>query len=301
MNGLVQSLRALEQVRAEQVSALELLNAAPPTLDGASYGQAASLARQEQRAAAAALDAVERLLSEGESEQAHKRRRSGLERGDSLDRQRQRQRRRRQSATAERGDSLDRQRRPAAERGDSLERHQRRRLSEERSRERVIARGSLVAARVVADEEWILATVLGFSSERNRYTVQDYDVESGERPTYVLGPRSVVYVSSDPRLGARRVRDDTRTLGTGQRVLALYPRTTVFYQCTVVLPPSLNAASPPDPHAALVFAPGVPPAPARPDPRSNPMYRVRFDDDDDKEVDVPAHLVIAIRTHSTDR
>ncbi|KAI8318412.1 hypothetical protein GQ54DRAFT_314511, partial [Martensiomyces pterosporus] len=31
-----------------------------------------------------------------------------------------------------------------------------------------------------------------------------------------------------------------------------------------------------------------------PDPVRNPMYKVQFDDDDNKEMDVPAHLVITL-------
>ncbi|KAJ1828582.1 hypothetical protein LPJ56_001029 [Coemansia sp. RSA 2599] len=173
---------------------------------------------------------------------------------------------------------------------------------------RPIGKGSLVAARVATagageqGEEWILATVLSYSSDKNRYTVQDYDVESAVRPTYVLSPRLVLFVSSESSAtpsARRRLWDRARNpeMPRGQRVLGLYPRTTAFYQGTVVLPPSLNTL-PSHPSslgaygATLAFAGEHDAAAALPDPVSNPMYKVQFDDDDVKEVDVPAHLVI---------
>ncbi|KAJ2887176.1 hypothetical protein FB639_001425 [Coemansia asiatica] len=173
---------------------------------------------------------------------------------------------------------------------------------------RPISKGSLVAVRVATagageqGEEWILATVLSFSSEKNRYTVQDYDLESDVRPTYVLSPRLVLFVcsefSANPSAARRRLWDRARNpeMARGQRVLGLYPRTTAFYQGTVVLPPSLNT-QPSHPsllgaYGATLVIGGEQDAAAPPDPVTNPMYKVQFDDDDVKEVDVPAHLVI---------
>ncbi|KAJ2232408.1 hypothetical protein IWW45_004992 [Coemansia sp. RSA 485] len=172
---------------------------------------------------------------------------------------------------------------------------------------RPISKGSLVAARVATagageqGEEWILATVLSYSSEKNRYTVQDYDVESAVRPTYVLSPRLVLFVSSESSANPsarRRLWDRARNpeMARGQRVLGLYPRTTAFYQGSVVLPPSLNT-QPSHPsslgaYGATLAVGSEQDAAAPPDPVTNPMYKVQFDDDDVKEVDVPAHLVI---------
>ncbi|KAJ2367011.1 hypothetical protein H4S02_002055 [Coemansia sp. RSA 2611] len=186
----------------------------------------------------------------------------------------------------------------------SHDRASRRDTDDARLAPRVISKGSLVAVRVAtsggeAGEEWILATVLTYSAEKNRYTVQDYDVESPVRPTYVLSPRLVLFVTADPANASTKKPLWNRTrnpeMARGQRVLALYPRTTAFYQCSVVVPPSRNTVI-----SGTLFppAPGVPMGPAdpslnaQPDPIANPMYKVQFDDDDNKEVDVPAHLVI---------
>ncbi|KAJ1731011.1 hypothetical protein LPJ61_002742 [Coemansia biformis] len=168
----------------------------------------------------------------------------------------------------------------------------------------------------MAPEEWILATILSYSSEKNRYTVQDYELESAVRPTYVLSPRLVLYVtepssaaagnsSSNGSSNRRRALWDRTArpeMGRGLRVLALYPGTTVFYQCTVVVPPSLNSTM-----SGLMLppVPGVPMGPpelgasAPPDPTANPMYRVQFDDDGGREVNVPAHLVIPLPRSSS--
>ncbi|KAJ2323453.1 hypothetical protein GGI00_005621, partial [Coemansia sp. RSA 2681] len=162
-----------------------------------------------------------------------------------------------------------------------------------------IGTGSLVAARVSPSindqaELWILATVLSYNSEKNRYTVQDDDDESADRPTYVLPARLVLFVSAEPSAAtpaARRRRwDRSRNpeMPRGQRVLAMYPGTTTFYTGQVAMPPSLNTSSSP----ALGMASLVDPAEPPPDPSSNPMYRVQFDDDEEKERNVPAHLVV---------
>ncbi|KAJ2492594.1 hypothetical protein IWW37_001349 [Coemansia sp. RSA 2050] len=159
--------------------------------------------------------------------------------------------------------------------------------------------GCLVAARVSAAtsdqaELWILATVLSYNSEKNRYTVQDEDDESPDRPTYVLPPRLVIFVSAEPSAAtpaARRRRwDRSRNpeMPRGQRVLAMYPGTTSFYTGQVATPPSLNTSSSPVLGVASLADPAEPP----PDPTSNPMYRVQFDDDDERERNVPAHLVV---------
>ncbi|KAJ2481145.1 hypothetical protein IWW47_005904, partial [Coemansia sp. RSA 2052] len=162
-----------------------------------------------------------------------------------------------------------------------------------------IGTGCLVAARVSPSindqaELWILATVLSYNSEKNRYTVQDDDDESADRPTYVLPARLVLFVSAEPSAAtpaARRRRwDRSRNpeMPRGQRVLAMYPGTTTFYTGQVAMPPSLNTSSSP----ALGMASLVDPAEPPPDPNSNPMYRVQFDDDEEKERNVPAHLVV---------
>ncbi|KAJ2720376.1 hypothetical protein GGI07_004641 [Coemansia sp. Benny D115] len=178
---------------------------------------------------------------------------------------------------------------------------------------RSISKGSLVAAHVPTTggdqaEDWILATVLSFNSEKNRYTVQDYDLESAVRPTYVVSPRLVLFVTAEASTtfsARRRLWDRSRNpeMPRGQRVLGLYPRTTAFYQGTVVTPPSLNTTASnaptvlPPAAGALIGSEqdiGMPP-----DPVSNPMYKIQFDDDDVQELDVPAHLVIPMPRSSS--
>ncbi|KAJ2821818.1 hypothetical protein IWW50_004479 [Coemansia erecta] len=232
------------------------------------------------------------------------RRERDKERERDRDRARDKDRDRDRSRGRERDRSRDHARRSERDSGHA-ERSSRRDADDTRGSMRIISKGSLVAVRVAAPgaeggEEWILATVLSYSSEKNRYTVQDYDVESAVRPTYVLSPRLVLFVTSDPTLASSKKKplwDRSRNpeVPRGQRVLALYPRTTAFYQCTVVTPPSQNTSV-----SGMLFppAPGVPMGPAdpslgaMPDPTANPMYKVQFDDDNGNLVDVPAHLVI---------
>ncbi|KAJ2481227.1 hypothetical protein IWW56_001906 [Coemansia sp. RSA 2131] len=329
---LLDHLKSVEASRSSQVPLLERINHHHDTamlhtqlLDD--YNAATQLAQQEQHSASAALEIVNRLLArmeareaEQEAERQTAKRQKTEQRsspGESYGKDRRMSRsgdsapnleKRRGSETTE---PRDWQRRGSASRDPSgrdtrRDRSRTRDPSRDPRRDapRIISKGSLVAVRVAAagegDEEWILATVLSFSSEKNRYTVQDYDVESAVRPTYVLSPRLVLFVTSDPLLLSTKKKplwDKVRNpeMPRGQRVLALYPRTTAFYQCLVVVPPSLNTSV-----SSMLFppAPGVPMGPADPslgappDPTANPMYKVQFDDDNGNLVDVPAHLVI---------
>ncbi|PIA13578.1 hypothetical protein COEREDRAFT_83404 [Coemansia reversa NRRL 1564] len=254
---LLQHLRTVEQARAEQLAALE------GTEKQSTAERVASAARREQKAADAGLAVIEKLLARvvtaeaSEDTQHAKRRRTG----------------------------------EAGRRGNG-----RREGSSDSAARHVIRRGSLVAASVAQTEGWILATVLAYNSEKHRYTVQDYDVESAERPTYVLPARLVRFVTAAVPRRVPWDRSRNPEISRGRRVLALYPRTTVFYQCVVIVPPSLNNSAsgvpvPPAPGVPMTPAAELNPA-APPDPVNNPMYKVRFDDDDNNEVDVPAHLVI---------
>ncbi|KAJ2676520.1 hypothetical protein GGI25_003555 [Coemansia spiralis] len=235
---LLHQLRDLEHARKDQLPLLEQINTMDtPKKHLSCIDKALGLVQQEQRAAARALDQVKQLL----------------------DQQKMRKQRDNSSRTRSRDAS---------------------------SRLEIIPKGSQVAARVapLGEEEWILATVLSYSAEKNRYTVLDDDQESPVRPTYVLSPRLVLFVTgpagnsnSSSSSGNSRKWDRGRSpeMAKGQRVLALYPRTTVFYQGTVVAPPSSSSA----------LSNGENPS---------PVYRLLFDDDDNQEVDVPAHLVLPI-------
>ncbi|KAJ2816635.1 hypothetical protein FBU31_006507, partial [Coemansia sp. 'formosensis'] len=210
------------------------------------------------------------------------------------DRDRQQQRRRRDNPTGGSSTGSGSNVVEKSSRGPSLSRGRSSGVSEAD-----IGNGCLVAARVspaTSDqaELWILATVLSYNGEKNRYTVQDEDDESPVRLTYVLPARLVLFVSAETNAttpAARRRRwDRSRNpeMSRGQRVLAMYPGTTSFYTGQVATPPSLNTSSSPVLGVASLADPAEPPA----DPVSNPMYRVQFDDDDEKERNVPAHLVV---------
>ncbi|KAJ1663161.1 hypothetical protein IW140_005674 [Coemansia sp. RSA 1813] len=294
MESLLTNLKSLERARRDQLPVLERINqteSEDTTSLRDQYDHAYRLAQQEQRAADAARDQVARLLA------SHEQRKTDLM-------QRSTNKRRRMESRSRERDNRDTSR----EERDSRDRllRGRRELSNNPSNQSksssslvsdsahspptgIISKGSLVAARVApagaASEEWILATVLSYNSEKNRYTVQDDDLESPVRPTYVLSPRLVILVTSETSSSSsrRRLWDRSRNpeMPRGQRVFALYPRTTAFYHGTVVIPPSQYTSSP------LGDSAGA-------DPNTNPMYRLLFDDDDDLELDVPAHLVLPV-------
>ncbi|KAJ1675810.1 hypothetical protein EV182_000517 [Spiromyces aspiralis] len=126
---------------------------------------------------------------------------------------------------------------------------------------------SYVAAHVpnAADQsdEWILAKVkqaLG----NNQYIVEDVD-DGGK---YRIRYNQMLLI--DP---------DRPEIKRGERVLGMYPGTTVFYKASVLAPPSQN----PNPlvNASWVI-PGI---------TIQGAYKVQFDDDDIKEMNIPTHFV----------
>ncbi|KAJ2525336.1 hypothetical protein GGI11_000087 [Coemansia sp. RSA 2049] len=331
MDSLVSTLKTLERVRKEQITVIERLNQIDETeAEGATTTQqqqqenverAGKLAQQEQKAAEAALEQVGRLLQQHEQRAREDKRRRVESRSRERERDRERDReaggdrlRRREHLTQTSGSGSGSS--GAALGSGSVSASQTQTPSAVSSHQRgenggdVISKGSLVAARVApagaVEEEWILATVVSYSSEKNRYTVQDHDLESAERPTYVLSPRLVLLAVSASATGSptaataalsghrrRSLWDRARNpeMPRGQRVLALYPRTTAFYQGTVVIPPSLNGDQAGSASASVSDSAT---SPDSPHPSTNPMYRLLFDDDDNQEVDVPAHLVLPV-------
>ncbi|KAF9400603.1 SAGA HAT/Core module component [Podila epigama] len=129
----------------------------------------------------------------------------------------------------------------------------------------IIPVGHQVAARTPKDkdkqEEWILARVLSYSAEKNKYRVEDDEAdESGKKMTYTLSTRSVIMIMDD--------QDNVPEFPAGHTVLALYPSTTCFYKAVVVQPPSKNKD-----HAT-------------------PVYRIKFDDDGGSERTAPPRMVL---------
>ncbi|KAI8330857.1 SGF29 tudor-like domain-containing protein [Chlamydoabsidia padenii] len=96
--------------------------------------------------------------------------------------------------------------------------------------------GTSVAARQPKqkdkNEEWILAVVLSFHADKNKYQVEDVEQDdNGQKQKYMLPPRNVIAV---PELADLQNIPD---IPSGQDVLALYPGTTCFYRAIVIQSP----------------------------------------------------------------
>ncbi|KAG0313762.1 SAGA HAT/Core module component [Linnemannia gamsii] len=120
----------------------------------------------------------------------------------------------------------------------------------------IIPVGQQVAARTPKDknkvEEWILARVLSYSSDKNKYVVEDDEADDyGKKMTYTLSARSVIMIMDD--------QEAVPEFPAGHTVLALYPSTTCFYKAIVVRPPSKDTG------------------------HSTPLYTIKFDDDEGNE------------------
>ncbi|KAI8341290.1 SGF29 tudor-like domain-containing protein [Chlamydoabsidia padenii] len=83
------------------------------------------------------------------------------------------------------------------------------------------------------NDEWILARVLQFHTDKNRYHIEDVDRdEYGNTQRYMVSPRQVIPIPD--------ITDNRLEYPSGHHVLALYPGTTCFYKATVMVPPSKN-------------------------------------------------------------
>ena len=91
--------------------------------------------------------------------------------------------------------------------------------------------GDMVAALVKSidgDANWILAEIVSYNTNTNKYEIDDIDEEQKERHT--LGRRRVVPL---PLMRANPETDPDALFEKGTLVLALYPQTTCFYQAVV--------------------------------------------------------------------
>ncbi|KAI8061229.1 SGF29 tudor-like domain-containing protein [Thamnidium elegans] len=101
----------------------------------------------------------------------------------------------------------------------------------------ILPYGTSVAARQPKqkdkNEEWILAVVLSYHPEKNKYEVEDVDQDDfGQKQRYMLQPRNVIRIPD---------ADEAKShaeLNPGQDVLALYPGTTCFYRAKIVSTPT---------------------------------------------------------------
>ncbi|KAI9307270.1 SGF29 tudor-like domain-containing protein, partial [Cunninghamella echinulata] len=107
----------------------------------------------------------------------------------------------------------------------------------------ILLPGTSVAARQPKqkekNEEWILAVVLNFHPDKNKYQVEDVEQdEYGQKQKYTLQPRNVIPIptAGDP--------DFLPEIHVGQDVLALYPGTTCFYRATVAQTPNKDMNQP---------------------------------------------------------
>ncbi|KAI7892104.1 SGF29 tudor-like domain-containing protein [Mucor mucedo] len=101
----------------------------------------------------------------------------------------------------------------------------------------ILSHGTSVAARQPKqkdkNEEWILAVVISYHTEKNKYQVEDVDQDDyGQKQRYMLQPRNVI-----PIPDADEARNYTE-LNPGQDILALYPGTTCFYRAKVIAAPT---------------------------------------------------------------
>uniref|UniRef100_A0A4D5R9X3 SAGA-associated factor 29-like protein n=1 Tax=Scolopendra viridis TaxID=118503 RepID=A0A4D5R9X3_SCOVI len=95
--------------------------------------------------------------------------------------------------------------------------------------------GDMVAALAKSsdgDENWILAEVILYSHNTNKYEVDDIDEEQKERHT--LSRRRVVPL---PLMRANPETDPDALFSKGTLVMALYPQTTCFYRALIHEPP----------------------------------------------------------------
>ncbi|CAO3608610.1 unnamed protein product [Mucor fragilis] len=129
----------------------------------------------------------------------------------------------------------------------------------------IFVKGTTVAARQPKEkdksEEWILAVVLQYYADKNKYQVEDVDQDDyGEKQRYMLSPRYVIPVLSS------EAAKSSAEIPAQQDVLALYPGTTCFYKATVIAPPSKS--------------------------KDIKNYRVQFEDDNDEvKYVMPEHVL----------
>ncbi|SAM01509.1 hypothetical protein [Absidia glauca] len=104
---------------------------------------------------------------------------------------------------------------------------------------RIHSPGTSVAARQLKqkdkNEEWILAVVINFYADKNKYQVEDVEQdEYGQKQKYMLPPRNVIPVPAPTDIHS------IPGISPNQDVLALYPGTTCFYRAIVVHSPPIS-------------------------------------------------------------
>ncbi|CAG8777624.1 6113_t:CDS:2, partial [Racocetra fulgida] len=131
------------------------------------------------------------------------------------------------------------------------------------------AKKSKVAAKQPKDkdieENWILATIVGYRTDLKSYEVEDADKdEASNRPgeRFLVPAKNVIAIPNPGEMRSPEFPKDST-------VIALYPSTTCFYRAVVVIPPSKLT------------------------PKSS-RYLLTFEDDENAERYVEAHYVLDI-------
>ncbi|CAG8776470.1 30187_t:CDS:2, partial [Racocetra persica] len=101
----------------------------------------------------------------------------------------------------------------------------------------IIKNGTSVAAKQPRDkdieENWILATIVGYRAELKSYEVEDADKdEASNRPgeRFLVPAKNVIAIPNPGEMRSPEFPKDST-------VIALYPSTTCFYRAVVVIPP----------------------------------------------------------------
>ncbi|CAH1758116.1 6348_t:CDS:2 [Entrophospora sp. SA101] len=99
----------------------------------------------------------------------------------------------------------------------------------------IIKNGTIVAAKQPvtksAEQNWILATVVGYKPEVKAYEVEDADQFEASNRLFTVPNKHVLPIANRGEIKINEFPKD-------HPVLALYTETTCFYKAVVVLPPS---------------------------------------------------------------
>jgi hypothetical protein len=136
--------------------------------------------------------------------------------------------------------------------------------------DRILVRGDKVAAKLNQDDPWILASIVKYIPQKDKYQVEDEDSgDQGDgsgrrnRRRHTVSAAHVVPLS-------KVNSPDADTFQALDRVMAVYPNTTSFYPCTVVFGPRQSG--------------GV-------QSRNTNRVVVKFDDDEDETGTIPEHKI----------
>lgn len=97
---------------------------------------------------------------------------------------------------------------------------------------KIFPEGAQVACKIVQvgmEPSWILASVMDYVQATKKYRIKDEDPTEAVSPEYLAPWKNVVSLD-----------DEREVLAAGEKVLAIYPDSTIFYHATVVKGPSTH-------------------------------------------------------------